>query len=211
MKNVLLKTKIFVMALGAVLVLSCSAEDDEDGAIGPQGPQGEQGPIGPQGPQGEQGPAGQDGANGEDGTDGQDGADGQDGNPIVISSDWIPIDWGSPDIGASIRIDDPLINQELTDSGLFYMYGKSGGTVVSIPLTFLNKSYIFALDAEFNSIFVNAYSIDGITLEDFNFISEVRYVIVPSTATGEMSTDSQEKNIDFNNYNEVIAYFDLEY
>jgi len=40
MRNAILKFKLMVMALGAILILSCSGEDGMDGAIGPQGVDG---------------------------------------------------------------------------------------------------------------------------------------------------------------------------
>lgn len=87
-----------------VLFLSCSAEDGQDGAIGPQG---EQGPTGPQGEQGETGAAN------------------------VMYSDWITVPGSAwnPSSGISTRIrtatiSAPEITQEYLDTGVILVYGK---------------------------------------------------------------------------------------
>jgi hypothetical protein len=76
MKNTILKTKLFLMGVCTVFVISCSPEDGEAGAMGQQGIQGEQGP------------AGQNGVDGLDGSDGQNGVDGVDGGVDTRYTPW---------------------------------------------------------------------------------------------------------------------------
>ena len=83
MKNTIAKVKLLVMALGAIFVMSCSADDSEDGVMGIQGPAGIDGVDGTNGIDGEDGAMGIQGTAGTDGVDGTNGIDGEDGNANV--------------------------------------------------------------------------------------------------------------------------------
>ena len=98
----MLKAKLFIMALGAVLVLSCSAEDGEDGSMGPQGIPG---------------------IDGTDGSDGTNGEDGEDGNANVTS---ILFENQTINTGNNV-FDVPQLTQSIFDSGIVYAYATVTG------------------------------------------------------------------------------------
>ena len=182
--------KIFTYAFLAIFLTlaSCSGEDGEDGM---------------------------DGINGEQGIPGEDG---EDGNANVIASPWLPVEFSTTaSTFTFFDIEDPRITQEVADGAAIYAYGRSSA-VGSIPFVFSNRSYYFAVFPDINQFRFIATSVDGATPFIFNDISEVRYVIIPSSETSGRSMDDRatalkatlkEKGIDVNNYDEVAAYYNL--
>jgi len=166
-----------MMAFALVLTTaSCEGEDGMDGEIGLQGPAG------------------------QDGTDGQDG---EDGNANVIASPWIAQEFPTAATTfASFDILDTQITQEVADNAAVYAYGKTGNSTISIPFTFRNKTHYFAIFPDTNQFRFIAASVDG-TPEVFNDISEVRYVIIPASASSGKSA------IDYTDYEAVKRAYNL--
>ncbi|MBD1263094.1 collagen-like protein [Maribacter polysiphoniae] len=224
MKNVIANTKLFLMALSALFILSCSPEDGTDGAIGPQGPagvdgadgidgaDGQDGAIGPQGIQGEQGIAGQNGTNGIDGTDGTDG------NAEVIYSAWIPANFtGSSDTIKYMGIDFPsslpsAFSIKNTHLVLVYFSGYFDVNVYLLPvLNFSGAQFTYGFgsnSASASDIGITARSTNTAALSEYAISpalgNRFRYVIIPPSilATGKSS-------IDYSDYETVKAHYNL--
>lgn len=190
------------MALcGALVLVSCSAEDGATGPAGPAGPQGEQGPAG---------------------ADGQDGAQGEQGEPgtaNVIYSDWITRDFETG--GASETNEQLLETFGLTDFNLnedvLLVYGRREinalvNVVHQLPYTHTSQQeyYTFSV-ANFiggSSLRILASTLDGGT-NLFTYFGEFRYVIIPG---GTPVTDPASKSYkDWSNmsYKEVADYFGI--
>ncbi|QLG45927.1 collagen-like protein [Costertonia aggregata] len=189
MKKVILKTKLFLMALSTILIFSCSAEDGEDGTIGPQGPQGEQGP------------AGQDGADGENG---------EDGNANVIASGWTSTDFGdtySGFLANSFSIDDSRITAEVVDSYAILAYYKdSFDNVRALPITNQSWDMYYTINADDAEIrFLVTDNTDNAAAIPPS--GEVRYVLV------ESSTSAKNTNVDLRkmSYAEAMDYLGLQH
>ena len=206
MKTTFLNFKLLAMALGAVLVLSCSAEDGEDGVMGPQGEQGipgpqgpagqdgEDGAIGPQGPQGEQGIPGEDGEDGEDGADGQNGAD---GNANVTS---ILFENQTINTGNNV-FDVPQLTQSIFDSGIVYAYATVTGNTYweVLPLSSGGEILLEIDRIEVGSITLKA------TFTQSNL--RLRFVLVEGNLTGKTG----EPDIKNMSYEEAMDYLGLNY
>ncbi|QXP50493.1 hypothetical protein H0I25_05230 [Cellulophaga sp. HaHa_2_95] len=158
MKNTILDSKLFLMAICAVVIMSCSGDDGIDGAIGPQGVAG---------------------------TDGTDGTNGEDGNANVMDSGWTLSEFSSTASSFdSFEIVDSKITQETMDSSAVFAFGKIGTSTISIPFVFRNKSYYFNIRPATTSIRFIANSIDS-SMEVYNDFSEVRYIIIPSSTASK--------------------------
>ena len=195
------KAKLFLMALGAVLVLSCSGEDGEDGAIGPMGTPG---------------------LNGIDGEDGTNGTNGEDGNANVIASDWTDIDfpasWDGND-EARFDITDSNITQEVIDSYALLGYTRfSSSTTAASAMPFVSLGQQYEI---YNSMQVGEYTAFAIVndivarpVPPTNH--QVRYILIaPSAVSGKTNSPSLEKmkedGIDATNYTAVMDYLGLAY
>lgn len=148
--------------------------------------------------------------NGEDGAmgpAGQNGVDGQDGNANVIASDWIATDFSTTASRMStFEITDSNITAENVDNAAVLAFGKSFlGIAISVPFVFNNKSYYYALIPNNNKIRFIGAAADGSTSEIFGDISEVRYVIIPSTA----NKGGKKRDFTKMSYEEVMDYFNL--
>ena len=177
MKFIAYSLMIFTLTL-----TSCSVEDGEDGL------------------QGEQGIAG---------LDGDDGTDGEDGNANVIASDWIPSEFSTTATTRSIfEIEDPALTVDIADTAVIYAYARAGSNdVISIPFTFSNRSYYFAVIPTQNVLRIIAGSVDG-SQEFFNIdFNAVRYVIVPASTSA--SETSKQASIDYSDYNAVKEAYNL--
>ena len=199
MKSTIVKMKLFMMALGAVLVLSCSAEDGEDGAIGPMGTPG---------------------LNGIDGEDGTNGTNGEDGNANVIASTWLEADF--PDSysfsAASVTISDVNITQEVLSTYTILGYFSFSDTfedIYAIPFT----EPLFRSFTMEQRLGIGEYIITELgnpdtvgTLDPIDGF--VRYILIaPSSLTGKNATIDylKKSGVDINDYNAVMDYYGLEY
>lgn len=189
---------ITVFFLGALFMVSCSAEDGETGPAGPAGPEG------PQGVQGEQGPQGDQGEQGDPGT------------ANVIYSDWIPIDF-PPGGGLLQKVLTLASEQEITDLGVdletssVLVYGRgdvlifSGIEVFPLPFsTGANIRYTYMIDGgEINLVGLAPPGENN----DFDIFDDYRYVIIPG---GQPATEEASKSpIDFSklSYQQLIDLF----
>ena len=169
MKTTISNFRHWMMALSAVLVISCSAEDGEDGAIGPQGPQGIQGEAG------------------------QDGQNGADGNANVVASDWIasafPTEASSY---TTFQINDNSITEEIIETGVVLAFGRQGGGVWSLPDSYDNHTYSFFLNT--GTIDFEAYTLD-FSEDQFDRYIEFRYVLIPvsNSSSGKIAKTDYSK------------------
>nr|WP_321412649.1 hypothetical protein [uncultured Allomuricauda sp.] len=209
MKTTILNVRLWIMALSAVLVISCSAEDGEDGVTGPQGPQGEQGIQGEQGPQGEQGEAGQ---------DGQDGQDGEDGNANVQSQKF---DVSSAS-GTSHAIATKLLSKDILSDGLALAYLNTDEAWYQIPNQRILNNDLSLIDVGTElktELFTMYFLRDGVPFTiGANSLNTVKIVVIPSTSTNLLGKGKTAKtynferdNVDVGDYYEVMDYLGLEY
>ena len=206
MKNVISNARLFLMALGAIVVLSCSAEDGEDGVIGPQGPQGEQG------------------LPGQDGADGQDGEDGEDGNANVIASEWFgPVGQSQESNGYTVyaEFDKALdgIDPEVFETGTVLVYARFSNFVEEVwPLGYSAILPLTISGGTTDHHFTYYFSPDNLKIRyrrdpvqefiSFSPDSRFRYVVIPAG-----STSSKINPVDFTkmSYEEAMDHLGLEY
>ena len=194
MKNLMkLFTGLF-MVLSLALVSSCSPSDGADGTNGIDGAPG---------------PAGQDGTN---------GTDGQDGNANVISTPWIPVDFGPATTFGQVDIVNSNINAANLADAAFLVYGRiTPDIAIVIPFVFSTRSYYYALFATTNTIRILGYSLDG-SSQVFSDFSDIRLVIIPpgpgfaggSNDSDKIIADLESQGVDVSNYDEVAAHFNLQ-
>ena len=192
MKNAIVNVKLFLMALGAVLVLSCSSEDGEDGAMGAQG---------------EQGIAGLDGTDGTDGVDGTDGTDGADGNANVTS---FTFDISS--VAGSFHDQAiPELTQSVIDNDVILGYVKRETRWYPLPSVADNLPFSIAV-----YISPAFYSLDFVDRVDGSaytstagYLDTLKVVIIEANE----STTSKAGHPDFTKmtYQEVMDYLKLEH
>lgn len=201
MKNAILNTKLFVMVLGAVLVLSCSAEDGQDGQNGAIGPQG---------------------VAGIDGIDGQDGLDGN-ANVINITFDVSEI------TGDNFNMEVPGLTTEIVENGVVLAYLKSANSWQQIPGTriLLNdvtvyidvNTYLFSFNGGTSYDFYMEFTQGG---SDYSIASgdmeTLRVVLIESNSTitsktNQISALQELKNagVDTSDYYAVMDHFGLDY
>jgi len=187
-------------ALSLVLA-SCSAEDGEDGING------------------EDGAMGVSGTNGEDGEMGVSGTDGEDGNANVIASDWIDAEFSETATNfTAFDVVDPIFTEEVVSSSAILAYGNFGGLTIVIPYVASVRSFYFAFPSDSTAIRFIGTTTDG-SRQLFNFIEQVRYVVIPPAETGGRSSQQspeaikayyESQGLDLNDYDAVMEYFDLE-
>lgn len=204
---------IFVALIGALLIVSCSAED---GATGPIGPQGEQGEAGPQG---------------EAGADGADGAQGEQGEPgtaNVIYSGWIDSEFDNNiiTISASFTINAPLITDDIINEGVILVFGRSTPAPVTndtdvfpLPIVFgaaRQQSYYFRAEQAGELVITVAANEEGEAV-GVPFFGEYRYILIPGeepagTTIVIGTTGSKQEPLDYSkmSYEEVIEFFNIE-
>jgi len=213
MKNTIVNVKLFLMALGTVFVLSCSAEDGADGTMGANGAQGEQGLPGTDG---------EDGTNGTNGIDGEDGTDGEDGNANVIVSDWVePTDDSYTLNNArvkSLELAD-RVSAEVRLEGAFLVYYDNDIEISLLPKTlFFSGAVTKTVETRINhatrtlTVSINKYNSD-ITAREYLWDPNgapysrgvrFRYVFIP----GETSSKKDSPNFKKMSYESVMNYFD---
>nr|WP_299071320.1 hypothetical protein [uncultured Allomuricauda sp.] len=200
----------FMALIGALLIVSCSAED---GATGPAGPQGEQGEAGPQG---------------EAGADGADGAQGEQGEPgtaNVIYSDWIPNGF-TPGGGLLQKISTLASAEEITSLGVdletstVLVYGRG-------DVLIFNGVEVFPLPYITGSGVRYTYTINGGEIRlaglvpsgennDLDVFDDYRYIIIPgenpvdSSGPGGITTKNSSLDYSKMSYEEVIEFFNIE-
>ncbi len=207
-----MKTRLFKTNYLAFVFFLMIAACSQDGEPGPQGPKGEQGEQGLQGPQGEEGPEGPEGPQGPQGPQGATGA------ANVIYSAWLQPVWNDSD-GATFKrmiIDVPELNMNMWDRGLIYMYWKTNnGSTFPLPWVTNNvatgtptiaRTFLIR-GATKLWVEIRKYSGDLVASE-FSAANgnRIRYVLVPGgvAASGRIAAP-----VDFDNYEEVKAYFNL--
>lgn len=205
----------------AMVLVSCSGEDGEQGPQGPAGIQGPQGPTGPQGPAGQDGAAGQDGMDGQAGADGADGTDGQDGvdgNANVQQYKISLADWPG---GAIIEFSLPIDVQDRSNYAFFY-YLNNSSWIFSVPGRMLDGSYyssvwltVDTIDPDgyifFNNSADNApYQVSAGTYNELIIVA-VELNSMGAKVNGDNLLNSlKTAGIDVNDYHAVAAYFGLE-
>ncbi|PWJ60647.1 hypothetical protein CLV98_101832 [Dyadobacter jejuensis] len=168
-----------------------------------EGPQGEVGPQGEKGDTGAQGPAGQDGEDGEDG-------DGTGSLPLLMSSgaDSTATD-GNYYTGLSGLSESGIA---ILEKSVVLVYIKSGGVYWPLPgiVTFgqtAASNFTFVHGIEDDLFFVDIYQtnwseeVDNAPVRKFE---DVRVVIMPTQDLAR-----QDLEVDFNNYEEVVAKLGL--
>lgn len=221
MKTTVKFLSLIVMAF-ALTMGSCSPEDGEDGMDGAMGEQGIAGMDG------------QDGTDGQDGADGQDGQDGEDGNANVFSSGWVEYDeavWTevTGEFGIDYRnypIEEAEITQDIVDNGVVLVYNRfviTGTHVYTLPFTENITSndpngQTISYQFEVNELVLKMRNASG-SGDPGTFggpgIAEFRYIVIPSTNGGRpfnletLTADLAAKGVNINNYNEVLAYYQL--
>lgn len=96
------------------------------------------------------------------------------------------------------------ITEEVANNAAVFAYGKTGNAVISVPFTFRSRSYYFVMIPDSNLFRFLGATVDS-SSEVFDDISEVRYIIIPSTTTGKSSIDFTKMT-----YEEMINHFNLE-
>ncbi|MBQ4915908.1 collagen-like protein [Maribacter sp. MMG018] len=201
-------TKIFTVTLMSfVFALASCSKDGEDGDIGPQGE------IGETGPQGEQGVKGDKGDQGDPGT------------ANVMYSDWLDQDFSYLD-GArnkSMKVDESRLTRDFLNNGgiVLAFYRSSSNTVYQLPLVYdfasfaVRRSFIAIHFLDRGEIRFNADSLDDTDLSDYELTGssigepQYRYVMIPGGIN--ISGRSEQPNYKKMSYDEIVAYFDLEY
>lgn len=210
MKKIILKTKLIIMIIGALLVLSCSVEDGQDGAMGPQGINGTNGI---------------DGEDGTNGADGADGADGEDGNANVIASEWFGPDAQYFETNSYTKYAEfektvSEIDAALYDSGTILVYAKFDNYVEEVwpsdhiallPLQISGGTteHIYTAYTTFDAIKIRYRREGSFVPETYGISSsaQFRYILIPQANTGKIAP----KNFIKMSYEEVINYFELDY
>lgn len=170
--------------LSVTLVIAIASCDKE----GPAGPAGATGPAGPAGPAGGQGPAG------------------DPGTANVIYSDWIDTTTWNPiidtttldTVGYFADFDVPALDTNILNHGEIKMYVNVSNDP-TFPLVFpipFNNGAVF-IDPLFAPNIIELTS--NADLTGFPF----RYILIPG------GTHARNAKINWNNYNEVKAYFGL--
>lgn len=205
MKTMLFKNLIVLLVVG----MSLGACKKDAGPIGPEGPKGE---AGAPGAKGDPGTAG---GKGDKGDTGATGAKGDTGTANVIFSNWLPIPEKPFDRGGYYKeysISAPRITQEIFNSGTVIVYARSGGSASTfqLPYSFYNtyscrtriaQGWIF-YEEEWVSGTVNSAWANR---EKTDYFTHIRYVIIPGGVNA-----SANLGVDFNNYESVKAYYNLD-
>lgn len=202
------------MALyGALVLVSCSAED------------GATGPAGPAGPQGEQGPAGADGQDGADGMEGEQGEQGETGAANVIYSGWI--DSGFDDniltSSASFSIAAPLMTDDIINEGVILVFGRSTPApatndtdVYALPMVIgaaRQQTYYYRAETAGQLDIVMATNEEG-EPAGVPFFGEYRYILIPGEQPATVFTLSEsgkEQSMDITKmtYEEVLDHLGI--
>lgn len=210
-----MKTKSIFCALAASMlafsIYSCTGPEGEEGPIGPAGPQGVAGVNGAPGQNGSQGPQG------PQGQQGQQGPQGQPGTANVIFSAWTDVvyslNWITPQVSAGwdreFSIQAPKLTQEILDRGDIVVYMKIEDPVAN----FLNGD-VRKLAATFHlgeDVETYNYSLRNGQIKLLQWSKEgsrawsarYRYVLIPG------GTSARKQHVNWENYNEVKAMFNL--
>ncbi|MDN4164976.1 collagen-like protein [Cytophagales bacterium LB-30] len=152
------------------------------------------------------------GPQGEQGIQGEQGEKGETGTANVIYSDWIATEFTeevtgltnafflAENIEVDISKDVLLVYGKLTEGNI--------DNVLPLPFTnvFVGEAYLFNLVSDSNE---NRLQIIGLTNDGaqhaFTFFEFYRYVVIP----GGVSTNGRQMGLDFNNYEEVIAFYNI--
>lgn len=190
MKTKMKFTKRFFSVLFiASLMMACSKDDGNDGAVGPQGAQGEQGPAGAQGESGE---------------------DGETGTANVIYSDWI-VSGFEDDImstSSTFEIDAPLLTDEIINNGVILVYGRTPSIVYPLPATFPNtqEAYYIRIPVSGGTLQVRVRTLDGSDVGGTIF-DEYRYILIPGGTSAGKSAAS--KDYSKMTYEEIVEHFNI--
>jgi hypothetical protein len=178
-----------------LFVSSCEGPEGPIGAAGPQGPQGIAGQTGPTGPAGNPGAPGV--AN-------------------VFASSWINIIWtNNPDRTSESTIAAPNITATTVQEDMVLVYWRTSSAATNatpLPNNFISsQTFFFTVRLEFSIQPGSVKLFTGVPILNTNPLgaafpnSQTRYIIVKGGNTGRM-----DFNIDFENYEEVCAYFGIE-
>lgn len=221
-----------VVAMG--LIVSCSGEDGEDGAVGPASTV--PGPVGPASTV--PGPAGDDGINcwdldgngvGTDGTNdttdedlnddgeydaldcqGADGADGQGttAERIIIDTSGLDVDQNP------VSLEVAELTQEVLDTHAVLAYIFNGADYYPIPGVVITETILSQYSVTY---------LDGeLLLADLadtgwqpSIYQEVHIILIPTTTLGAKSHNDvmsslKDKGVDTSDYKEVVRYFGLD-
>lgn len=192
---------IFIAMLGALLMVSCSAEDGATGPPGPIGPQGEQGDSGDQGDPGE------------------DGDQGEPGTANVIYSDWFDTELDNNIVAttSSFEISAPEIDANILNFGTILVYARRLDPVTfapyiyNLPIVFgaaRQQSYYFRATSDIIRIIVVANE-EGESAGDGTFLQQYRYVIIPGGTPATDPASKSYKDWSKMSYQEVAEYFNI--
>jgi len=199
MKNTILKAQLFLMAICTVIIVSCSAEDGEDGAVG------------------QQGIAGTDGINGVDGTNGADGEDGN-ANVSVITKDI------SSASGTYVDVEFSELTQDVIVNDVVLGYVKRSDSFSWHPLPSISDNLPFSiavyLSQDYYSLdFVDRTDGSAYTISE-NYLDVLKVVIIEATSstTGKSKNSKNvildkltQEGVDINNYYSVCDYYGIPY
>lgn len=172
-----------VSMIGFLGLSSCTKEGPE----GPAGAQGSQGPQGPQGPAGPQGPT---------------------GTANVIYSKWSSGSTWTLDAGTGLNgyeITATPLTQSILSTGAIHVYwavlGDTVNNIRHLPFTEVVNNELYFHNT--------ASSVGKIKVETNNLImattNRYRYVLIPGGVLGGRT----RQTVDFEDYNAVLAAFDI--
>lgn len=195
----------FLMSVTMIIGVSC---EGEDGPIGPAGP------AGPQGPQGAAGLPGQPGEDGEDGTGtGSAAKIYQYGGFEFNAANDFTQGIGFEDNDIVVSESDLILVYNLYNAVEDEVTGEVTLVWEPLPLTVFHPlgifHYKFIHTSEVVFMFMEAnFDLDGAELETYYTQDLVfRIVVVP----GEVMTGGRSlPPVDYNNYNEVVDYYNID-
>lgn len=174
-----------LLLAGGMFLTGCS----ESGEKGDPGPQGAQGPAGPQGPAGSAG------------STGPQGAAGQNGNANVIQITYGAKTWPN-NVGAAVILNLTGVNADLANKSAYFTYVKNGTLWYAVPgeISSFGDFRTYLTPAAVSTVQIKRVS-TGAALD----AEGVRIVLVPANDL----RNGRQATVNYANYNEVKAYYNL--
>jgi Collagen triple helix repeat (20 copies) len=205
MKNTITKLTLSVV-IALTTFISCS------GPQGDPGPKGDIGATGSTGPRGETGSSGANGTNGKDGATGATGATGSRGETGATGAQGPKGDAGNANV---IQLDFPSrnvvnesqyllpanISSTLVENGAFFIYVTVGGHIYPLPGTVQSLNSYRTVYLSTKSFYVIRTSSSTNT----DIFSKTRIIIISASDI----RSGRKAGIDYNNYNAVKKYYNL--
>lgn len=183
-----------LLLAGGMFLTGCSGSS-EKGDPGPQGPAGAQGPAGPAGS------AGTAGAAGSAGGPGTQGPAGQNGNANVIQVTYGAKSWANT-IGATVILSLTGVNADLANKSAYFTYVRNGVLWYSVPgeISSFGEFRTYISPAATSTVQIKRVSTGAVLAAE-----GVRILLVPANDL----RNGRQAAINYANYNEVKAYYNL--